>query len=803
MKVKVIILLLFIIPAVLKAQDYIFFSDSPNGSYYFYSSGSYSGLSAVVLNNGRIPVDMDVKYSGLNALRVRWKSASGGSWSVSIGSAGMAAYDIRQKDSLLLRIFSYSDLDSLTLPLIYLEDINDKRTAPKKLSDFAGVINKNNWLRVSIPLKLLSASSDSADLSKIKAVAFTQNFADGALHTIYFDEIRMVTQKDTDFSSPETPKGLKAKAYSTYIDLTWQPNSETDLEGYRIYRKENEIYKIIGAAEKGDTILRTFAGVPPKTLSYRISAYDKRGNESSLSPEVTASTVSISDSALLEITQKAAFKYFWDYAHPVSGLARERLGSGETVTIGGSGFGVMAIITGAERGFITRSEASSRILKIVKFLSLNADRFHGAFSHWLNGSTGRVIPFSQKDDGGDIVETAYMIQGLLTARQYFNLNNSDEEQIRNIITSIWESVEWDWYRKDAAGNYLYWHWSPNYGWQMNMQLRGWNETLITYLLAIASPKHPVPASMYYSGWAGSSNYRNGKSFYGIPLDVGWDYGGPLFFSHYSFLGFDPRNKKDKYTNYFINNRHHALIHQAYSKANPRGFPGYDEDTWGLTASDDPVTGYMAHEPNNDNGTISPTAAISSMPYTPKESIAALKSFYYEYGDNLWGEYGPKDAFNVKLNWFANSYIAIDQGPIIVMIENYRSGLLWKYFMANPEIKPMLDAIGFVPDSASVGLREGNNDIPEKIILYGNFPNPFNPSTVIKFRMKESESIEIHIYDLLGRKVRTLLNDYLSAGSHEIKWDGLDEAGHKVSSGIYLYSVKTSDKIITGKMVFQK
>ncbi len=405
------------------------------------------------------------------------------------------------------------------------------------------------------------------------------------------------------------------------------------------------------------------------------------------------------------------------------------------------------------------------------------------------------------------VETAYMIQGLLTARQYFNLQNPEEEQIRNLITAIWESVEWDWYRKDN-GNFLYWHWSPNYNWEMNFPLQGPNETMITYLLAIASPNHPVPASLFHSGWASSPNYLNGKSFYGIPLEVGWDYGGPLFFAHYSFLGFDPRNKKDAYTNYFINNRNHSLIHQAYCADNPKNFPGYDADTWGLTASDSPPPFYyQAHEPNNDNGTISPTAALSSFPYTPKESMDALKSFFYEYGSNLWGIYGFKDAFNLKENWFADSYLAIDQGPIIIMIENYRSQLLWNNFMANPEIQPMLDAIGFVYDSATVDVKRGTEGQPASFELFDNYPNPFNPQTNFGFRIPASTAggsdfglVTLKIYDILGNEVAVLINKELPAGEYLIPFS---ISRFPLTSGVYFYSLHSGNFYKTKKFILLK
>ena len=492
----------------------------------------------------------------------------------------------------------------------------------------------------------------------------------------------------------------------------------------------------------------------------------------------------------MDIVQQATFKYFWDFGHPVSGLARDRFGgSNDIVTSGGSGFGIMAIPVGIERGFITRQQGVERLLKILNFLTVNADKFHGAFSHWLNGTTGKVIPFSTQDDGGDLVETAFLVQGLLAVRQYFNQSTDEEIQIRTLITSIWEGVEWDWYRKDN-GNFLYWHWSPNFGWAMNFPLQGPNETMITYLLAIASPTHSIPASLYHSGWASSPNYLNGNSYYGIPLYVGWPNGGPLFFAHYSFLGFDPRNIKDAYTNYFINNQNHTLINRAYCISNPKGFPGYDADTWGLTASDNP-SGYSAHEPNNDNGTIAPTAALSSMPYTPVESMDALKSFYYEYGSRLWGEYGFKDAFNIKENWFADSYLAIDQGPIIVMIENYRSQLLWNNFMSNPEIPPMLNAIGFIPDFSDVISEPG---IPDSYELKNNYPNPFNPETIIEFHTADYGEVILEIFDVLGNEIKTLLDEEKPAGIYKIKFNAAS-----LSSGVYIYRLYAGGRIFAKKM----
>lgn len=399
----------------------------------------------------------------------------------------------------------------------------------------------------------------------------------------------------------------------------------------------------------------------------------------------------ITNDALLTLVQQQTFKYFWDFAHPVSGLARERNTSGDIVTSGGSGFGIMAILAAINRQFITREEGLERMQKIVSFLKNTAKTFHGAYPHWLNGATGEAVPFSQYDDGADLVETSYLMQGLITARQFFN-GGGTEATLRDDINTIWNGVEWDWFRKDNQ-EVLYWHWSPNYNWQMNHPVRGWNECLITYVLAASSVNHAIPKSVYDNGWAQNGAMANNGIYYGIQLPLGPSNGGPLFFAHYSFLGINPFDLVDAYANYWTQNVAHTMINYNYCVANPNLNVGYSESVWGLTASDN-QDGYSAHSPDNDLGVISPTAAISSMPYTPTESMRALKFFYYKLGDKIWKEYGFVDAFNLNEPWFADSFLAIDQGPIIIMIENYRSGLLWNLFMSAPEVKTGMTALGF-------------------------------------------------------------------------------------------------------------
>lgn len=404
----------------------------------------------------------------------------------------------------------------------------------------------------------------------------------------------------------------------------------------------------------------------------------------------------LDDEGLLDLVQRQTLRYFWDFGHPVSGLARERSdvtpGCGpDVVTTGGTGFGVMAILAGVERGWLKRAAASGRLLEMVRFLG-RAERHHGIFPHWLDGSTGRTVAFSEQDDGGDLVETSFLLMGLLAARQYFGGTGDTEQELRQGIEALWDEAEFDWHTRGGE-DVLYWHWSPRHGWAMKHPIRGWNECLVTYVLAMSSRRHAIPPEDYHRGWAGGPHFANGRTYHGIRLPLGPDFGGPLFFAHYSFMGLDPRGLVDRYADYFEQNVAHTRINHRHCALNPSGHAGYGAHCWGLTASDDPW-GYEAHAPDVDRGVITPTAALASMPYAPEASLAALRHFMAYDGGALWTELGFVDAFCPAAGWQAGSHLAIDQGPIVVMIENHRSGLLWRLFMSCPEIRDGLRRLGF-------------------------------------------------------------------------------------------------------------
>jgi len=585
------------------------------------------------------------------------------------------------KDNIELQI---EDSIQLDVGVFFFEDLKMFSLSPEKELDY----NTRYILKVKDGLK----GSRGENFSGAEYLFSTEN---GTL------KIQSITLNEQDFSQQYRIRGID---FQTEFRVRFNASVKREqVEQHVSLAHEDEVIPLEISFSKQDSILVI---QNQQLLDYYLKytfrldnglttpdGFDFEGFQNSFYTRLDSSFKfpRLTEEELLTKVQRQTFKYFWDHAHPESGLIRERAASGETVTSGGSGFGLMAILVGIERGFITRDEGINRLDKIVTFLEEKADTFHGAWPHWLNGSTGEVIPFSEKDDGGDLVETSYMAQGLLTVREYLNPSDPAEDTLITQINRLWEGIEWDWYTQGE--DVLYWHWSPNYGFEKNLPIRGYNETLITYIMAASSPTHSIDDKVYHNGFAKNGGMQNGNKYYGYTLPLGPDYGGPLFFAHYSYLGLDPRNLEDQYANYWNQNTRHALINHAYSKDNPKNYVGYSDISWGLTASDN-HKGYSAHSPTNDLGVITPTAAVASIPYTPEKSMQAIKHFYYHLGDRLWGPYGFYDAFNVTENWYADSYLAIDQGPIILMIENYRTGLLWDLFMSAPEVQNGLDKLGF-------------------------------------------------------------------------------------------------------------
>jgi hypothetical protein len=738
-------------------QEVYFFRESNQGSYYDSGLAFKSGNSFIEqagATNDKIPVEFALPaYQGKHSLRINWISRVGGDWSALIIAPGFPFLDLSKLDTLSFAVYSKRGLAKANMPYLYFEGAPGTTKSKKfLLSTFIDSLPAEKWQLVSISIDWLKAETAGTTLqwNQIKAVILGQNIADNEANVLLVDEVKAFKAVPFLLEIPDPVKNVRIKAYPVHLALHWQIPVNPVPAQYKILRSSDQwkSYTQLPLIAGKDSM---FMDYPSQTdtgivYSYKILALNSQGAFKENNEVKSAQLATFGDEAYLDMVQEYTFRYFWDFAHPVSGMARERNTSGHLVTTGGSGMGIMALLSGMERGFITRKQGMDRFAKILTFLE-SCDRFKGVFPHWLNGETGKVIPFSSRDDGGDLVETAFLMQGLLAVRGYLNLENTAEKDIRDRITKLWEAIDWQWYRQ-LYQNVLYWHWSPNHQFTMNFPIRGWNEALITYILAIAAPVNPIPANMYHVGWAGA-NYTSGLSSYGYRLDIGGFRGGPLFFAHYSFLGFDPRDKRDAYTDYFRHNTNHTLINRAYAIQNPKNFKGYGENCWGLTASDDPVVGYLAHEPTpeRDNGTIAPTAALSSIVYTPKESIAALKHFYHKYGKNLFGPMGFYDAFNLERSWFADSYLAIDQGPIMVMIENYRSGKIWQSFMKNPEIDVALERIGFSKVVSS------NRQERLNLSNFSIYPNPVSDGILhMILNHRQSGAFEVSLLSPQGQMI---------------------------------------------------
>jgi len=682
--------------------DYNFFTNSPMAGNYFFSKSASGGGSTLKNSGGKLPVSETIFHTPGNALELQYQNVAGGNWQANVYYQEKRGIDHFKKATFLsFWILAPSSTIGNELPVVQLMAKDSSLSSPHPLT--AGKADK--WQQVIVPLSSFKYF-DTGTVENCIAIVFSQSQKEtGNKQTIFIDDIEFLP---FSISAPvlTEPRITSAKGYAMHVDLTWPVIKAKNIHLVKIYRAENgNDYKAVGVQERFINRYADFTGETGKNYHYKISFLNDNFEETELSAPISAETKPMTDDELLTMVQEASFRYYWEGAETSSGLAKENIpGRQYMIASGASGFGIMALIVGTERGFISRDESVARFVKIVSFLE-KTETFHGAYPHFIDGPSGKVEPFfGNRDNGADLVETSFLMQGLLAARQYFTGENDQEKYIRDKITTIWENVEWDWFRKTPYSKFLYWHWSPDQAWVINHNLIGWNETMVTYLLAIASPTHPVPASLYYSGWANldktgqeyrsawgqtkdGSMYSNGNTYFGIKLDVGVSNGGPLFFTHYSYMGYDPHFITDNYTNYFVNNQNIAQINHSYCVQNPNNYKGYGDDAWGLTASDGPFS-YSADEPvkNVDFGKLTPTGAISSFPYTPEESMKALKNYYYNHGKFLWGEFGFKDAFDLTHNWCSEIYMGLNQAPMTVMIENYRTGLMWKLFMSNPEIQ---------------------------------------------------------------------------------------------------------------------
>lgn len=717
MKLSAVFWVCLFFPFIQYAQEteynHVFFDNSLMEESWFYSETSYTSPSHILNIQGKLPVNTDVAFTPGNSLQLNYSSAPEGTWKVNLKYPDWRGKDfLKEGDMLSFWLYVSNEIKKENLPEIAIGSGEEKLSNFIQPGKYIRDYSEKKWIQVKLPLAEFTGSEALNNSNNIKIISIKQSSNDEGKNDILIDQVEIINE-EKPYVELQAPKIRSVEGFERHVDLSWELEAAPAIRYVKIYRShDNKNFIGIGVQSPNEfSRYVDYTGVPGKTYYYKLSSVGYDYTESPLTESIQVSTREMSNEELLDMVQEASFRYYWEGAEVNSGLALENIpGRRNMIATGASGFGIMALIVGAERGFITKDEFITRMRKIVGFVE-NGDRFHGALPHFMDGSTGKVEAFFGKyDDGADLVETSFFMQGLLAAAQYLSKNNSEEKDLRDRISNIWKEVEWNWFKKQEDSPYLYWHWSPEHQWHINHKLIGWNETMITYFLAIASPTNGISPEMYYSGWASqdtiAQNYRsnwgqtsegsmyaNNTSYFGIPLEVGVGVGGPLFFTHYSFLGLDPRKMEDNYTNYFDTNRDIVSINYRYSLENPGNYEGYGKNSWGLTASDGPW-GYKAREakPEMDDGTIAPTGAIASFPYTPEKSMDALKHFYREYGSFLWGEYGFRDAFNLSEDWVANIFMGLNQAPMVVMIENHRSALIWDLFMKNENVQEALQEI---------------------------------------------------------------------------------------------------------------
>jgi len=782
------------------SQEVTFFSEGTDATYYDQGLVDVANLGESTFEctyppgapqyNDKVPCSTTA-YQGATSLKFNYTSSPNGNWKATIFRNDWSTVDISGMDSLSFYVYTDNAFPATALPLIGLRAIqaggsSEVSSQLYSLADYNKNLQTGQWNRITFPLSVIfdDSGNNTLDFTKVKGIIFNQSENDNSSRLVLIDEI-------TAFKSiSEVPAvtGLTTTGYDSHAELNWTiPMNDLS---YRIYASFDggRTFEL-----RGETTQNYYLDFVPENaknsaITYRVVS-TTQGKESA--PVVqTAALTDFTDDELLDMTERYAFRYFWEGAHQATGMALERSnGSGTTAASGATGMGLMAMIVAYEREYRPREEIKDRILNILHFLE-NCDRHHGAWSHWYNADTYKTQPFTADDDGGDLVETSYVVQGLIALKNYFTGTDDKSAQIREKADLLWKGVDWNWYRQDGQ-NVLYWHWSPNYDFAKNMKVQGWNECLTTYLMAASSPTHGILKVVYEQGWARDGSIVNQRTFYDFPISLSPDWGGPLFWIHYSFMGINPHGLKDQYADYWQENVNTAKIHHAYAVDNPKNFLNYSDKCWGLTASDDP-NGYTAHQPSsNDNGTISPTAALASMPYTPEESMKALKYFYRERGQELFGLYGPYDAFNDELNWVQQAYIGIDQGPIVVMIENYRTGLLWNTLMKDTDVQAGLDKLGFQYETSTDVTDLINNNL-----TFSVYPNPGNGQIFIDFPdINPNQKIFLNVFSVDGRVV---LKKHMTSAGTELSVDC-----STLPNGMYLLQLVNGNNYGQTKLVIRK
>jgi len=600
---------------------------------------------------------------------------------------------------------------------------------------------------------------------------------------------------------PITPQNLVARVADRCVIIHWDAVSDPTVTGYYVYRQSNDTGSF-ALMTPSATWMTGFAdtqvqdGTP---YSYYVESVNSSNQTSDTSVHISATPHQLSDDQFLDFLQQTAIDFFWYEANPSNGLIKDRSTVNSGCSIASVGFGLTAVCIGIDHGWIPMTAGRDRVLTTLNtFYHLPQGSgvagyagYNGFFYHFLNMQSGLRDGSSELSS----IDSALLLAGILYAKQYFSSADSGDVRIRALADSIYDRVNWSW--MEAHYNGIYMQWTPESQFNNVGVWIGYCEAMIMNTLAAGSPAHAASGQYLYLSWTSGYSWQTqyGYTYVNFP---------PLFGHQYSQCWIDYRNIADPYMSskgitYFENSKLATLANRAYCIANPGHFAAYSDSIWGLTASDGPPsTGYEARgapPPQNDDGTLAPTAAGGSIAFTPDESIAALKAIYNTYRVQLVTPYGLGDAFNPTKGWYDNQDIGIDEGPIAIMIENYRTQKVWNLFMQNPDIKRGLSALYFSPTTA---VEKNQSGIPSRLLLEQNYPNPFNPTTTIGYQLPFLSHITIKIYDVLGRKVRTLVDGVEKPGRYEVEFNP-----DKLSSGVYLVILRAGDVSVVRKIMLMK
>ena len=799
--------LLFAAAANAQQSDILLFDENtqPGPGYYDASFGFKTPPSTLLLAGStadKLTIDATHAYSGTQCGLLQWSSAAGGDFRMFIASPGWKTLDASALDSLLFFVNGPAQISAAALPKIGLEDASNRSSTQLSWSAYmsAGVdADSTTWQRVSIPLKDFTPTGGFT-ITTLKDVNFAQDAADGVRHTLWIDYIRLIHRSSlADTTLPPAPLKPVAFAGDRSVVIHWERSIVNGLAGYTVYRSTSRggpYEKISGAsgAAPGFTDFSATNGTPYWYYARTVNAAATEGLSSDTISAFPAAFSS--DDAFLDYLERCAFSFFWYEANPANGMVKDRSAANSVASIAAIGFGLSSICAANERGWIGRQDARDRTLVTLSSLwhgqqgtgNSGIIGYRGWFYHWLDMKNATRASGSELSS----IDTGLLLAGILDARQYFAGTDSSEGAIRSLADSILDRVDWNWMRNGGYAVTMGWYPAENGAGEhfINSEWRGYNEGMILYVLGMGA-KQPLPGSLW-STWTSTYVLQTQYEYTFVVFP-------PLFGHQYSHCWIDFRSIADSYmkglsSTYALNTRRATLAQRAYCIANPGGFPGYGANLWGLTACDGPgfapYAGYSARgapPASNDDGTIAPTAPAGSLPFTPTESIAALRNMYDSYRPSIWCSYGFRDAFNLKANWWDPDVIGIDEGPIVMMAENLRTGSIWNRFMSAPEVQRGLQAAGFT----TVTGVSGSSQVPARLTISQNYPNPFNPSTSIEFEIPGTTAVKLKVFDVLGRVVAVLVDATLQGGRHSISWNAAS-----MSSGVYYYRLETPGKVLT-------